>query len=92
MTATLSTRLTIPSLGPGEVELSVDYTYSRSTRELFLDNCFADIDGTEIDVWSRLTQDQRAVLEERCVADYYDRMTALREDTVRERSEETVWG
>lgn len=36
---------------------------------------------------SRLTQDQRAELEERCVRDYFDRMDSWREERVRDREE-----
>lgn len=84
MTATLSTRLEVQELGPGEIELTCDYDYSRRHRELMVHNCFTRILGTEIDVWHKLTQQQRAVIEEQCVEDYVDRMDAAREQRYEE--------
>ena len=74
MTATLSTRMEIEALGPGDVELAVEYTYEGRPRELVVGCCLADINGVELEVWHMLTKLQREIVEERCITDYHDRM------------------
>lgn len=66
-TATLSTRAEI---GDDDLELTVEYSYEGSPRELVVESC--DADG--VIVWNLLTEKQRRRIEDECVEDYYDRM------------------
>lgn len=86
MTATLSTRMEIEAYGAGEFELTCDYDYSRRHRELVIHNCLTVVEGVEIDMWNKLTQQQRAVIEEQCREDYYSRMEAAVEQRYEQRA------
>lgn len=74
MTATLSTRMEIPQLGPGEIEVEVDYSYSPRYRELVIVGSAARVEGKETPIWHLLTQMQKLSIEDECVQDYTDRM------------------
>ncbi len=74
MTATLSTRAVIPTLGSGEREIEVDYSYNQRHRELVIECAVTRVNGAETPVWHLLSSQQRDSLEDACRVDYQDRM------------------
>ncbi len=77
MSATLTTRLNVPTLGD-DIEVEIDYTYLPRHQELIIDGAAAIIPTgagkRELPVWHLLTQAQRRRVEEDCRVNYIDRM------------------
>lgn len=76
---TLTTTATLPDYGDDEIALRVEYTYSRRFREIYIDACTIEIAGRHVDVWHKLSQMQRWLIEERCRNDADDAHDAARE-------------
>lgn len=87
MTSTLTTTLTIPHLGPGELSVEVDYSYRARHGELVIDGASTKLEGRDFPVWHLLTQSQRRVVEQACYNDHEDKLQAVAERRGEERSE-----
>lgn len=68
---TLTTHIEIPTLGPGEIEVEVDYT---TDGELLVHDANAVIGADRLPCWHLLSAMTRARIEEECTVDYRDRM------------------
>lgn len=88
MTATLSTRLVIRTLGPREQEIEVDYEYIPKPMGVLIEAVVAMQGKRQTPVAHLLTPAQDALIERQCMDDYNDRMMAVSEDRDRDHIDE----